>query len=421
MRLRRRLPLLFLLAALTVYAGFWLARWKSARMIDFTSFYAASVAARAGGDLYDVEALNQAAASKGIKSYAFPYLYPPVLAHLAMPWGSLTPRNAIFSLVIFSLALLFPALLLTARDARERVARWGGEAPDAAFVFAAVTLVALPFHDNLDMGQVNILILCLIVLCLHFAQTGREALGGVFLGFAALFKVTPLFLLFYLLARGRYKAVAACAVTMIGVAAMTLPMGAWPQWERFFAALPTMSYGRTIPGLFSPAFHPNFSLAGLFSRLFPDDIPRIRTATIALIAIFLAAAVWLLRKRRDSPGAEIMVLPFLVLMAVSSPLTYLHHVVYVAPGLVLALAYAWNALRGWRRPATVLALLLAMLVAAAPWPSKYGGWHLSAAGEKFLTSLNLYGLLALALLGAALALRPAPGPAQNARAAVPGP
>src|SRR6202035_2483419 len=108
----------------------------------------------------------------------------------------------------------------------------------------------------------------------------------------------------------------------------------------------------------------------------------------------------------DERTAELMLLPFLVAMVVASPVAYLHHVIYLLPGLALSLGYAWTALAGWRRPAAVAVLLLAAAAAGAPFPEMYMHRGISPIGQglplglELLTSLNLYALLALALAGA---------------------
>jgi alpha-1,2-mannosyltransferase len=412
-----RVAVAFLVLFLTGCAGFWLAHWRQELMIDFKTFYAAAATASAAEDLYDVDVLNQTAQAAGIRGYVFPYLYTPVLAYLARPWQALTPGAALRFLIGLNLALLFPILLLVGFDSRAQIARLlGGVRSDAAFVFAAIALFATNFHETIEMGQINILVLLLIVLSLHFARTGRDTLCGVFLGIAALLKITPILLLFWFVARGRYKVLWSCLLTIPGVTAITLAMGALAAWKGFFAFLPAMSYGSGIPGLFPAGFFPNFSLAGFLSRLFPDQAAAVQIATILLIGALLAAFVWIVKTRRDERVAELMLLPFLVLMVISSPLTYVHHVLYVAPGFVLSLSYAWAGLRGRRRAAAVVSLLLAGAVAGFRFPDLYWHWTLSPLEAKLFTSLNLYALLALMLIGLALALTPAPlrAPASDA-------
>jgi alpha-1,2-mannosyltransferase len=407
-----RVAVAFLILVLTVSAGFWLARWRRELMIDFKTFYAAAATASEGKDFYDASVLNQTAGAAGIRGYVFPYLYPPVLPYLARPWQALTPGAALRFLIGLNLALLFPTLILVGIDSRAKIARLlGGVQSDAAFVFAALALFATNFHETIEMGQINILVLLLIVLSLHFARTGRDTLGGVFLGVASLLKITPLVLLFWFVARGRYKVLLSCLLTIPGVAAITLVMGAFAAWKRFFAFLPAMSYGSGIPGLFPAGFFPNFSLAGFLSRLFPQRAAAVQIATVALLAALLAVFVWIVKTRRDEKVAELMLLPILVLMVISSPLTYVHHVLYVAPGLVLSLSFAWAGLRGWRRAAAVASLLLAATAAGIRFPELYWHWTLSPLEAKLFTSLNLYALLVLMLIGLALALKPTPLPA----------
>ncbi|HEY2290247.1 MAG TPA: glycosyltransferase 87 family protein [Thermoanaerobaculia bacterium] len=406
---RHKIAVAFLVLFLAGCAAYWLARWQQELMIDFKTFYAAAATANEGKDLYDVNVLNQTAKAKGLEGYVFPYLYTPFLAYVTRPWQALEPGTALRSVIGLNLVLLFPVLLLIGFDSRARIASLlGGVKSEAAFVFAAIALFAVNFHETLLMGQINLLVLLLIVLSLHFARTGRETLGGVFLGIAALLKITPLLLLVWFVARGRFKVLASCLVTIPVGVAVTLAMGALPAWQSFFAFLPKMSYGGAIPGLFPAGFFPNFSLAGFLSRLLPNQEPTVRIATITLIAALLAVFAWIVRSRRDEKAAELMLLPFLILMVIASPLTYVHHVLYIAPGQVLALCFAWSALRGWRRAVAVGSLLLVSAVAGFRFPDLYWHWTLSPLEAKLFTSINLYALLALMLIGLALALTPQP-------------
>ncbi len=396
--------LAFLVLLLIGCAVFWLARWQQALMTDFKTFYAAAATASAGEDFYDAGVLNATARATGIRGHVFPYLYTPVLAYLARPWQELAPEAALRFLIGLNGVLLVPLLVLVGFDSRAKVAHLLGVQSDAPFLWAAIVLFATNFHETIELGQINILVLLLIILLLHFVRTGRDTLGGIFLGLASLLKVTPLLLLFWLAARGRYKAVLSCLLTLPGVAAITLAMGAGAAWRRFFAFLPKTSYGSDIPGLFPAGFFPNFSLAGFLSRLLPNRAAVVQIATVALLGALLATFVWIVRTCRDEKVAELMLLPFLVLMVIASPLTYVHHVLYVAPGLVLALSYAWAGLRGWRRAAVVTSLVLAASAAGIHFPRLYRQWSLSPLETKLFTSLNLYALLVCLAVALALAL-----------------
>src|SRR5919108_4061569 len=61
--------------------------------IDFSAYYLAARALRAGMDPYDPQVLAQLASSAGVSAYT-PYIYPPLLAVIVMPLAALPYQSA---------------------------------------------------------------------------------------------------------------------------------------------------------------------------------------------------------------------------------------------------------------------------------------------------------------------------------------
>ncbi len=395
------------LLALALFIGRWLADPGKARMFDFSSFYMAAQAASQGADLYDTAGLNESAASQGLRAYVFPYVYPPFLAFVLQPLGNLPIDSARLVWIWINLAAIPLIVLLAALTARSKAGNAGG---DLALLLAAALVFVLPFYDNIDMGQVNLLVLLFLSLSFFLFSRERDWASGAMLGVAVMIKVSPAVLLLYFLVRGRIKVVFGSLASVATLAAASLLLGAGGAWGRFFASLPEMSHATAKPGMLPPGFYPNFALAGLMSRIFPEDLPVARISTqvlLALLAAGLAYGVWRMRSER---ARDLMVLPFLVLMVVSSPFAYLHHVAYLLPGAALALTWALLGVRipvisPIRRTAWFLALLAPLALASVQFPDRYDRWNLSPLAAKYLTSLNLYALLLLMAVVLALAWR----------------
>lgn len=395
-------------SAVVFFAALWLRDPGRARMIDFNSFYMAAQAAREGVDLYEPTALNGLAAEQGLRMYVFPYLYPPFLAYVTIPWGELPIERARLVWMVANLAALFGivALIALAVGRRLRESPGPGLGPgDLALLFAAVLVFVLPFDDNVDMGQSNLLVLFFVCLSLFLFSRERPWASGAALGVAVLLKVSPVVLVLYFLVRREVRVVLGSMLGTAVLAAATLPMGAAGAWARFFAVLPEMSHATARKGMFPPGFFPNFSFAGLLSRIFPEDLPTAKTWTFVLLALLAAALAFGTWRAAGPRAKDLYLLPFLVLMVVSSPFTYLHHVVYVLPGAVLALTWVWKTFRPVARVAWVAFLLGAMRLASTNFPEKYGDWDLSPLAGKLATSLNLYTLLLLLAVSVALATR----------------
>lgn len=380
--------------------------------IDFKSFYFASVAAREGGDIYDVERLNELAGrlpGSAPEGHVWPYIYPPLLAYALAPLSLLRLEHAQLIWALLSVTALGVALAASIQGfalPSPAAAESGAERRASllrAVALAALLVFALPLRSNIAHGQVNLLVLALLVLSVRAHLSGKDVASGALLALAALIKVTPALFVVLFLARRRYKAALAFAAAAALLAAATLPFGALPAWRTFIERLPEMSYGAHIPGLFEPAVVWNFSPAGLLSRWLPDQRALIKTLCIGTTAALLVLAARLARRPQPSSGdatdtandeasAVALFFPILVL---ASPLAYVHHVIYVAPAAAVWISRAWRD----RHPGRLAALLGLLLLASTDFPPLYGRIELGAGAFKIATSLNLYALLGLVAVG----------------------
>jgi alpha-1,2-mannosyltransferase len=372
---------------------------------DFGSFYSACKAAELRGDVYDVDYLNDLARESGIPGHVYPYLYPPFFAFVAAPFCALSPSSARILWTFGSIVLLSLSMTISVFMVGSVINRHEGDPFDRTrllrglIVFAILLLWILPFRNNFRIGQVNILVLTFIVLSLYAHLKKADIASGVFLSFAVLIKVTPLVLLLYFIARRRYRAVLSCCTCVLLLAAATLPLGAFDSWHRFFGFLPSMSYGAVIPGLFHPGAYPNFSIAGFFSRLFVDNRAAVTIASVSVIISLISLLVFYTYHVRNEMAAGLLLTPFLVLMVISAPLAYLHHVIYIFPGALLLLSYIWMTLSRHKSTLIVSLLLLVLLLVGMDFPIYYDRLPLSLVGGKLFTSMNLYLLLALFCFG----------------------
>jgi alpha-1,2-mannosyltransferase len=372
--------------------------------IDFRSFYVASKGLLEQGNIYDSQYLDSLGRESGAPGRTFPYLYPPPLAFYLSPLTWLKLSYAAHVWHLLSAALCVVLVAQSMRLASVLPGRWPPPSAASLYLLTFGLFSVLPFANNLAQGQVNILVLTLIACALVQALAcRRDALAGFLLAPAAWVKVTPAFLLLFLLLERRRRAVWGFLAGMVVFAAPTLLVkGGADQWRHFAEFLPQMSHGRTVPGLFPAATLPNFSMAGFLARL-TDDPTLTQVLTYGVVLLLLALLVCRHWKRRGEPDAPLLLLPYLVLMVVASPLAYLHHVIYIYPAL---LAAAWLLVaRGDRRSWVLLALAAgAALIASIDFPLYYRTLHVPPG---VLQSLNLYALLVLFFLGLALPEHPA--------------
>ncbi|HEX3966136.1 MAG TPA: glycosyltransferase 87 family protein [Trebonia sp.] len=193
----------------------------------------------------------------------------------------------------------------------------------AAFAIAAVGLWLEPVAMTLFFGQINLVLLALVVGDL--ALPDRIKGKGIGIGLAAGTKLTPLIFIPYLLFTRRVKAAAVSALTF----AVTVGLG--------FALLPHASavfWGGQL--LDSKHFHlDNQSLNGVMLRLThagPGAHTYWLVAAVVVGIAGLATSILASRQGHELLGLVACAATGLLV----SPISWSHHYVYVVPALVLA-------------------------------------------------------------------------------------
>ena len=301
------------------------------------------------------------------------FTYPPfaavifsvasVLSWTAMRWAMTLASLAALGL---SLWLVFGALGYRDRPTIRLGATLG---------VSALALATEPVQQTLALGQVNLLLMLLVVADLltggALTPGGRTRWWhGVGIGIAAGVKLTPLIFIPYLLLIRRYRQAAVAA----GVFAATVALG--------YAILPRDSGTYWAHGLFLKAnrivflgTRGNQSLRGVLTRLAGSvsagTVPWIAAAVLVAVAGLVAAAL-LYRARQPVPAMLACALTGLLV----SPLSWDHHWVWVAPGIALLAHLGATAGRGLVRTAWWAAAAVLFGVFAS-WPQF---WNLSQSG-----------------------------------------
>jgi alpha-1,2-mannosyltransferase len=301
------------------------------------------------------------------------FTYPPfaavlfsvasVLSWTAMRWAMTLASMAALGL---SLWLVFGALGYRDRPAIRLGATLG---------VSALALATEPVQQTLSLGQVNLLLMLLVVADLltvgALVPGGRTRWWhGIGIGVAAGVKLTPLIFIPYLLLTRRYRQ----AATATGVFAATVALG--------YAILPGDSGTYWANGLFLKAnrivflgTRGNQSLRGVLTRLAGSvssgTVPWLAAAVLVAVAGLVAAAL-LYRARQPVPAMLACALTGLLV----SPLSWDHHWVWVAPGMALLAHLGAVAGRRAVRAAWWAAGILLFLIFAS-WPQL---WNLGQSG-----------------------------------------
>ncbi|MET4093844.1 glycosyltransferase 87 family protein [Arthrobacter sp. UYCu712] len=264
-----------------------------------------------------------------------PFTYPPFAALLFAALASLGQSAA--SLMFITTALL-GAVIVSAWLARHyfRLGRWRDAVADwrfrsVALAGTAAILLLGPWRDTFDFGQINIILMGLILA--DFALHGKVGAGeirwpaGLLIGIAAGIKLTPLAFGLYFLVRRDFKALGWMAAGFFGSIAL-----AW-------ALLPTASvtfWTKILPDtgrIGGPAYMDNLSVKGLLLHLgLPDSGPT--SVLWLLISLALAAVAALVIKWAvDADENFVAVSATALLMLLISPVSWSHHWVWMAVAL----------------------------------------------------------------------------------------
>nr|WP_243870018.1 glycosyltransferase 87 family protein [Amycolatopsis granulosa] len=221
-------------------------------------------------------------------------------------------------------------------------------------VFAPALLFLQPMRYTLGYGQINMVLMALVLLDCLAKQPWWPR--GLLVGIAAAIKLTPLaFLLFFLLNRDRRAALVAGLTFAAGAVAgyLVLPVDSMSYWTS--AIFRTDHIGPVdIAG--------NQSLRGTIAR--PGTGLVWLDSTVWLLACLAVLVVAVLGMRRvlaqGQPAQAVVLNAFAALLV--SPISWSHHWVWFTPAIVV---HAVLGLRGGDRTMIRLALAGA-LVAVAP-------------------------------------------------------
>jgi alpha-1,2-mannosyltransferase len=248
------------------------------------------------------------------------FTYPPFAALAlsplaAMPWPVAIAAGLVvnsFAVVVLLRWFVVPIL------ERHGWPRW----TPLALAFIAI-VVFEPARDTFSYGQVNLILLVLV--CADFKSLPHGRWAGVGIGIASAIKLTPAVFIGYLIISRQYRAAATAAGTAAAATLFTLVIAPRESLAFWTGALwDTDRVGRL-------AYVSNQSLRGVLARL---DAP----AAYWAIAVLLVLAFWLWVVRstdRHTGFAATGIVGCLI-----SPVTWVHHLVWVMPALFLLIGRA---------------------------------------------------------------------------------
>ena len=281
-----------------------------------------------GGSLYDYL----------LPKSTYGFTYPPFAALTMVPMA-VTPWHlaiAISCVTCFAASAIVLYWLVDPIARRQGWTRWYvlGLALSFAIAFE-------PLRETFLFGQVNIFLVVLVAVDLLVLLRRGSRFAGVGIGLATAIKLTPAVFILYLLVTRRWKT--AIVSTVTAVVATVLAAAVAPSASRVFWTDALWNTDR----IGSVAFISNQSLNGAVARLNPGDPSKVAWVICALIVL----AIWAVRVRKavaagDEPTGFALTG---VLGCLISPITWVHHLVWVGPAVLLLLDHALAARTKRRR------------------------------------------------------------------------
>ncbi|MDY7083989.1 MAG: glycosyltransferase 87 family protein [Actinomycetota bacterium] len=243
-----------------------------------------------------------------------------------------------------------------------------------SLAFLAV-LIFEPARDTFSFGQVNLALLLLVCLDLRALTAGRRW-AGVYIGVASAIKLTPMVFIGYLIVTRQFRAAAVATGTAAGASLLAVLVAPATSAQFWLGALwDTDRVGR-------PEYVSNQSLRGVVARL---DLP----SAFWLAAVALTIAVWFLRVQRADHVAGFAVTG--ILACLISPVTWVHHLVWLLPALFLLTDVALRS--GSRRRLAALSAVYVILSSSVVWL-----WWAGADGFLAAIGSNTYVWISVGLL-----------------------
>ncbi|MFF4458460.1 glycosyltransferase 87 family protein [Streptomyces mirabilis] len=314
-----------------------------------------------GGRIYDY----------WVPGTTYGFTYPPFAAVTMLPMALVGLRIAIAVSVVLNLVALAVVVWILVGPALRRYGWYG-------YALAACLLTLLePVRDTFSFGQVNLLLLALVLSDAWLLSTGRGRRAGAGIGLAAAIKLTPALFIGLLLLGRRWRA--AGVATAVAAAATGLAAWAAPDASRFYwseALWDTNRIGRL-------AYVSNQSLQGVLARLAaPGEPSRAVWAATALLILCVWAwrTSWALADEDWTAAFALTGLAACLL----SPITWVHHLVWLLPSFAVLLH---------RHRARVAAALYAVLCSSVVWL-----WFDDSSGLDGFLGSNTYTWITLGLL-----------------------
>ena len=323
--------------------------------------------------------------SARIQSTAGPLLftYPPFAALLFWPLSRLPFGVAEMLWNTFSVVCLWATITICIRAALAR--KLTSNEWCLTIGLTGPALLLWPVRDNLGLGQIELILLALIVLDFFVPlRVGRYAIPqGVLIGLASAIKLTPLIFVAYLAIIGRRAAARTACISFLSATALLFavaPRNSITYWTKDVLATRRIA---------QPLSAGNEALQGLLPRLgLSLSSVSVDLLGVAILILGLVVAGRVGRRYGGLPGVVVCAAVGLIV----SPVSWTQHYVWIVPVFCWVLVSRLQTIRK-------LSLVVALAVIFG-WPPLWSHRGAPVRGNWwFLLQSDSYVLTAMCFLG----------------------
>lgn len=295
---------------------------------DFWILFKGSRAWFRGGSMYDLEAVTT-------NHFGHVFKVPPFYGMLFLPFVTKGGEVILYWHRIMNMILLSVVLLLLVR-------RWNISLLSVGGAGLLMLLNLRPLADTIAYGQIDIVLLLLLTLALVTSQRGNDGLAGAAVALGTLFKLYPVLLLAFFIAKRQWRALVGFALAMLICNGLALAVVGWEMHRVYlFEVVPRIGGGT--------AWVENQTLNGFLSRIFAPDVtssifehPLVTLLTYAGFGMATLAAFALAWQpaERDTPRYMLQFGVFVLLMVLVVPAAWMHYQTIVILTMAGVLMYA---------------------------------------------------------------------------------
>jgi alpha-1,2-mannosyltransferase len=290
-----------------------------------------------------------------------PFTYPPMAAVSFAPMAILPLEVASSIMTAMTMVLLAVTVAVCLRSLVSL------STSTTAWVTGGITAAAFalePVWSTLDYGQINVVLMCLVVLDVLLKNTPWPR--GMLIGFVTAVKLTPAVFVLYFLLRRQYRAAVVTGLSFLAFTALGF-LATFSDSVQYWTEVLFDSSRIGGPGYIS-----NQSITGMLARLGLDEGTR-SLVWIACSAVVGVLAVLAIRRALAAQEYLLALCVNAALGLLVSPVSWSHHWVWTVPMLMVLIHVGVTR----RAPAMVALAVIGVVLLHYPshWRLAPGRWN----------------------------------------------